>query len=154
MNDLAASTPDRNGALVPLLENGDRITQEEFHRRYELSPLHFKAELIGGVVHVPSPMRRRHGASHPELSGALWLYKAATPGVEVLDNTTAILGPYSELQPDLALRILPEWDGRTRTNVDEYIVGAAELMAEIAHSSRAIDLHQKREDYQHTGVSE
>jgi hypothetical protein len=93
---------------VPLLENGDRLTQAEFHRRYEASPDDVKAELIGGIVHMPSPLRLPHATHHPELSGLLWLYKAATPGVEVLDNATTILSDISEPQPDLALRVRPE----------------------------------------------
>src|SRR5271165_6771949 len=94
---------------VPVLRTGQRMTQKEFHRRYELQPDHVKAELIGGVVYVASPPRRAHGRRHPELSGVLWLYESATPGLELLDNATTILGPDSEPQPDLSLRILPEW---------------------------------------------
>jgi hypothetical protein len=139
---------------VPPLESGDRLTQAEFHRRYEAYPEDFKAELIGGVVYVASPLRRSHAVQHPELSGAFWLYKAATPGVEILDNATTILGPANEPQPDLALRILPEYGGQSRDTADDYVAGAAELLAEVAHSSRAIDLGQKRTDYQQAGVVE
>src|SRR5436309_3358825 len=99
----------------PILENGDRLTQPEFHRRYEQYPDHVKFELIGGIVYMTSPLRRRHGKYHPELSGVFWLYKDGTPGVEVLDNTTMILGEESEPQPDLALRILTEYGGQSRT---------------------------------------
>ena len=35
-----------------------------------------------------------------------------------------------------------------------YLVGPPELIAEIAHSSRAIDLNQKRQDYERAGVLE
>ena len=34
------------------LHNGDRMSREDFHRLYEQAPKHFKAELIGGMVHV------------------------------------------------------------------------------------------------------
>src|SRR5262245_10759116 len=139
---------------VPLLENGDRMTQAEFHRRYKACPPHVRAELIGGIVYMTSPLRRSHSSYHPELSGALWLYKNATPGVEVLDNATTILGEEGGPQPDLALRILPEYGGQSRTDEEDYVVGACELVAEIAHSTRAIDLHQKREDYERAGVLE
>jgi Uma2 family endonuclease len=140
-------------AVCPF-ENGDRLTQAEFHRRYEACPEGIKAELIGGIVYMPSPLRHPHGTYHPELSGVLWLYKGATPGVEVGDNLTTILGDESEPQPDLALRILPEFGGQSRTNEDQYVVGPPEFVAEIAHSSRAIDMHQKRADYQDAGVRE
>src|SRR5262245_35923620 len=138
----------------PPLENGDRLTQAEFHRRYQACPESVKAELIGGIVYMASPLRRPHATHHPELSGVLWLYKGATPGIEVLDNATTILGEESEPQPDLALRILPEWGGQSRTDEDDYIVGPPELVAEVAHSGVAIDMHQKREDYCQAGVLE
>jgi Uma2 family endonuclease len=130
------------------------MTREEFHRRYEQCPKHLKAELIEGVVYVSSPLGLPHGTHQPELSGVLWIYKGATPGVEVMDNVTTILGPENELQPDLALRILPEWGGRSRTTAESYVEGAPELVAEVAHSSRNIDLHQKRDAYQQAGVLE
>src|SRR5262249_9491720 len=139
---------------LPPLENGDRLTQAEFHRRYEACPEDVKAELIGGIVYMASPLRRPYAVHHPELSGVFWHYKASTPGVEVLDNATAVVGEESEPQPDLALRILPEWGGRSRTNEDKYVVGAPELIAEVAHSSWNIDLHQKKDDYQQAGVRE
>jgi hypothetical protein len=46
--------PSSHG-LLPL-ENGDRLTRAEFERRYETMPHLKKAELIEGVVHVPSPV--------------------------------------------------------------------------------------------------
>lgn len=139
---------------VPPLRPGQRLKQPEFHRRYEQYPEDVKFELIGGVVYMTSPLRQPHGSYHPELSGVLWLYKGGTPGIEVLDNATTILGEESEPQPDLALRILHEFGGQARVNEGEYIEGAPELLAEIAHSSRDIDLNEKRIDYQRAGVLE
>jgi hypothetical protein len=50
---------------VPPLEPGDRLSRIEFERRYEAMPHLKKAELIQGVVHMPSPVRlRRHGNPH------------------------------------------------------------------------------------------
>ncbi len=47
---------------VPLLENGDQLTRPEFERRYEAMPHLKKAELIEGVVYMPSPVRYKgHG---------------------------------------------------------------------------------------------
>jgi hypothetical protein len=65
-----------------------------------------------------------------------------------------LLGEEGEPQPDLYLRILPEHGGQSRTTPDDYVAGAPELVAEIAHSSRAIDLHRKRDDYTRHGVRE
>jgi Uma2 family endonuclease len=136
------------------LYNGDRMTQAEFHRRYEAYPEDVKFELIGGIVYMAAPLRRPHGTYHPELSAVLWLYTGGTPGVEVADNATTILGEESEPQPDLLLRLLTEFGGQSDVNDDEYLVGPPELVAEIAHSSRALDLHQKKDDYRQAGVLE
>ena len=47
------------------LENGDRLTRREFERRYAARPDIKKAELIEGVVHMPSPVRfAGHGEPH------------------------------------------------------------------------------------------
>jgi hypothetical protein len=37
---------------IPPLENGDRLTREEFERRYNAMPHIKKAELINGVVYI------------------------------------------------------------------------------------------------------
>ena len=77
---------------IPRLENGDRLTRNEFERRYS-AMLHVKkAELIEGVVYVPSPLRyRSHGQPHSLIMGWLAVYCAATPGIESADNTTVRL---------------------------------------------------------------
>ncbi len=51
-----AEPTDGNGAIPPL-KAGDRLTRDEFERRYDAMPNLRKAELIEGVVHVPSPVR-------------------------------------------------------------------------------------------------
>ena len=78
-----------------------------------------------------------------------------TPGrlLHELHGVTTILGKESEPQPDLGLRILPEYGGLS-SNEDKYVGGAVELVVEIAVSSRAIDLHAKRDDYKSAGVVE
>jgi Uma2 family endonuclease len=68
-------------------------------------------------------------------------------------TTTVLLGDESEPQPDLYLRILPDYGGQSRTT-DDYVEGAPELVAEIAYSTRAIDLHRKLDDYRRCGVLE
>jgi Uma2 family endonuclease len=136
------------------LHTGDKMTREEFHRVYEMMPEHVKAELIGGIVYVASPLSRGHGMNHLPLGSLFFAYEGATPGVESGDNTTVLLGDESEPQPDLYLRIIPECGGQSRTSKDDYVDGAPELIAEIAHSSRSIDLHAKRDDYTRYGVQE
>jgi hypothetical protein len=130
------------------------MTQPEFHRRYEAYPGDTKIELIGGIVHMSSPQRLPHGRYQIKLGWLFYRYEQATPGVEGGINNTTILGEESEPQPDVLLRVLPEYGGQSRNSGDQYIVGAPELMSEIAHSTVAIDMHRKRDDYQRAGVCE
>src|SRR5262249_11521743 len=76
------------------------------------------------------------------------------PGVECGDNTTVFLSDEDEPQPDIFLRILPEYGGQSKTTVDDYIEGPPELLTEISKSSRAIDLYEKKEEYARNGVLE
>src|SRR5438309_4105603 len=86
----------------PLLEPGDRLTREEFERRYERMPRLKKAELIEGIVYMPSPVRiRKHGKPHLRLATWLGTYAAETFGVECSDNSTIRLDLDNEPQPDL-----------------------------------------------------
>jgi Uma2 family endonuclease len=151
--DMARSAARRTSGPVEL-NTGDRMTQAEFHRLYEQTPEGFRAELIGGIVYVSSPLKWRHGTNHLPLGTLFFAYEGHTPGVESGDNTTVQLGDESEPQPDLYLRILQENGGQSRTTEDEYVAGPPELVAEIAQSSRAIDLHAKLLDYARYGVRE
>ncbi|HEV8061382.1 MAG TPA: Uma2 family endonuclease [Gemmataceae bacterium] len=136
------------------LANGDRMQQEEFHRKYEAYPEDAKFELIAGTVYMASPLRQPHGAHHFLLNWLLGIYTAETPGVEGLDNATILLDKDNEPQPDLTLRVLPEFGGNTSLTPESYVKGAPELICEIAHSTRAIDLHQKKNAYRKAGVGE
>jgi len=116
-------------------------------------PKDFQAELIGGTVYVASPLRRRHSTTHL-LLGSFLAYVGDTSGVEAGDNATILLDDDSESQPDLYLRILPEDGGQSQTTPSDYVKGAPELIAEIAHSNQAIDLYAKHDDYARHGVLE
>jgi Uma2 family endonuclease len=143
-----------SAADVAELHNGDRMTQPEFHRIYVQMPETFRAELIGGIVYVASPLKMAHGNRHVLLAAAFAAYEGSTPGVESGDNATVILGEESEPQPDLLMRILPECGGQSRTTPDDYVEGAPELVAEVSHTTRSIDLHKKKNDYTRYGVKE
>src|SRR5438094_7219850 len=126
-----AITSDRTAAessepgRIPPLENGDRLTRAEFERRYTAMPHLTKAELIEGVVYVPSPVRyRHHGAPHALLIGWLVQYAAGTPGVGVSDNSTVRLDLDNEPQPDALLLIEPTCGGQARFSSDDYIEGS------------------------------
>jgi Uma2 family endonuclease len=138
---------------LPPLEAGDHLDQATFHERYEAMPEDFRAELIGGIVFVPSPLHWEHGVYHALIMGWLTNYWIATPGTQVGDNATAILGDFSEPQPDAALIIDPACGGRTGLS-DGYATGPPELIVEVASSSESIDLHAKRRDYEQAGVLE
>ena len=89
---------------IPPLQNGDRLTRDEFERRYDAMPNLVKAELIDGVVYMPSPVRLElHGEQHVDLIGWLGVYRAYTPGLRCGNNCTIRLDLDNEPQPDLVL---------------------------------------------------
>jgi Uma2 family endonuclease len=141
-------------ANLPPLVNGDYLDQKTFHKRYEAMSEDARAELVGGIVYIASPQKRRHGRW--QARGMRWLdeYEEATPGTELLVNPTIILGPESESEPDSCLIILPEHGGQTWEDEDGYLNGAPELVAEVAWASESIDLHGKKIDYEKAGVRE
>ncbi len=143
------------GVSEPLLEAGDRLTRDEFERRYERMPNVRKAELIEGTVYMPSPVRaRKHAFPHSRLAGWLMVYASETPGVECADNSTVRLDLDNEPQPDLVLIKATTKGGQTRISVDDYIEGPPELAVEIVGSSHAYDLHPKKSAYRRNGVCE
>jgi len=140
---------------VPLLVNGDRLTRDEFERRYAGMPEVKKAELIEGVVYMPSPIRsEQHGSPHFDLVTWLGTYRATTPGLEGDDNTTLRLDLDNELQPDAILRIDEKLGGQCRVVRDGYLEGAPELIAEVTASTASYDLHDKKNAYRRNGVRE
>jgi Uma2 family endonuclease len=149
-----ATTANRDGTIPPL-EDGDRLTRDEFMRRYEAMPDLKKAELIEGVVHVPSPVsQENHGDQHCSLAGLVFLHRARTPGIKSGDNSTVHLDLNNSPQPDVVLFIAPELGGRVALDGKGYIVGAPELVAEVAASSASYDLHDKLSSYERNGVLE
>ena len=139
-------------AIKPLIA-GQRLDRAEFHERYLATPPGFRAELIGGVVVVPSPARDRHSEVHR--GAVLWtgFYESRTPGITGgLEGSTA-LDDLAEVQPDTCLRIKPEHGGQTR-KLGNIIGGCPELVIEVASSSRAIDLGPKLTDYERSGALE
>lgn len=140
--------------ILPL-ESGDRLTRTEFERRYQAMPHLKKAELIEGVVYVVSPVRSRsHGQPHAAIMGWLFTYQVATQGVDLNDNATVRLDLDNEPQPDALLRIEEIVGGQSHLSDDDYIEGALELIVEIAASSAAKDLYDKKRGYRRNGVKE
>ncbi|HZW33624.1 MAG TPA: Uma2 family endonuclease [Isosphaeraceae bacterium] len=149
------SQPPNRGGEIPPLEPGDRLSRAEFERRYDAMPQLKKAELIEGVVYVPSPVRlHRHGRPHLRLITWIGIYEGATPGVIGGDNTSTRLDLTNEPQPDAVLLIDPALGGQARISADDYIEDAPELVAEVAASSVSFDLNAKLTIYRRNGVRE
>ena len=121
-------------------------------RLWELNPRVKFAELIGGVVHMPSPLSWDHGVADGYCGTWLGVYHAATPGTDTGRNATTFLLE-DVPQPDNCLRILSECGGASWLE-DGYVAGSPELLLEVCRSSAAYDLHQKLKLYQKAGVKE
>jgi Uma2 family endonuclease len=143
-------------AMSPPLESGDRLSREEFHSRFCQHPEIKKAELVQGVVYVPSPTRFGvHG--HQQKLLVLWLgaYELRHPSVRCGFDATVFLAPDSEVMPDAFLFLLePSVPGGARLRDDGYIDGAPQLVAEVAASSASYDVHDKLQAYARAGVQE
>ena len=141
-----------NRFTTPPLENGDRLTRIEFERRYAAMPNLKHAELIEGIVHMPAALRfKSHAEPHSHIMTWLGVYQAFTSGVAIGDNPTVRLDLDNAPQPDAALMID---NGQASISTDDYIEGAPELVVEIAASSAAYDLYDKKRVYRRNGVQE
>ncbi|MCL4203417.1 MAG: Uma2 family endonuclease [Pirellulaceae bacterium] len=139
---------------IPPLQAGDRLTRAEFERRYRAMPHVQKAELIEGVVYMPSAVSNEgHSSLHFDLTTVLGVYRSQTPGVQGGDNCTILLDLDNEPQPDALLRVLPQYGGQSGDRED-YVAGAPELIAEVAASSASYDLNDKLQAYRRNGVRE
>jgi Uma2 family endonuclease len=137
---------------VPPLSAGDRLTREEFLRIWEAHPEIKRAELIGGIVYMPSPLSADHGDMDGAVGGWLFYYQSRTPGTAMGHNTTSFILDDTP-QPGVNLRIMPEYGGGSRLE-DRFIAGIPELLVEVCRSSTAYDLHQKFDLYQAAGIPE
>ena len=139
----------------PPSEPGDRLSREEFERRYHAMPHLKKAELLRGSVYMPSQVRiHLHAEPHAFVLGWLFAHMVATSGVFTADNAIVRLGTEDEPQPDALLRIASDRGGQAEIDADGYLRGAPELAVEIASSSVSYDLHLKRDVYGEHGVRE
>ena len=143
-----------SGPYVAPFEDGDVLDQPTFHKLYEAAPEGFRAELIGGIVHLPSPVGMRHGRPHLVLGAWLAQYSAETDGTEAFIDITAIMSGDDEPQPDVSIIITPEAGGQTTVSEGDYLTGAPELAVEIAHTTTLLDLHAKKQMYEKHGVRE
>ena len=149
-------TPSQPKPLpIPQLESGDRLNRYEFEGRYNATPHPKKAELIEGVVYRAGALRfRSHGQPHGRLITWLGVYESSTAGVELGIEPTVWLDLDNEPQPNAVLLIEGQCGGQARLSEDDYVEGAPELVAEIAASSAAIDLGDKKRAYRRNGIKE
>jgi Uma2 family endonuclease len=148
------STIDRGKKKVlPPLVAGERLDRATFHERYEAMPPETRAELIGGVVVMPSPVGNDHSDLVDTVVSWFAFYRRGIPALSSGCDATVFLDDQAEPQPDVNLRIKPAYGGQTRVE-QGYIAGAPELVVEVSHSSKKIDLGPKLADYERTGVVE
>jgi Uma2 family endonuclease len=151
--DVQQTSSSHAESVLPLCA-GDRLTRDEFEQRYEAMPDVNKAELIEGVVYIPSPVSAEdHGEPHFDFITWLGVYRSHTPGVRGGDNSSLRLDLDNEPQPDGYLRLLPERGGRSKL-VGGYLQGPPELIAEVSASSASYDLHDKLNAYRRNQVLE
>jgi Uma2 family endonuclease len=128
------------------------LTRAEFERRYEAAPHLNKAELIDGVVHMPSPVHiESHGEPHMSIVGLLCFYRRQTPGVRGGDNSSLRLDADNECQPDGVL-FVPGLGAVIDS--DGYIAGSPDLVAEISASTVRIEFGAKMQAFRRNGVKE
>lgn len=143
----------RRSSVPPPLENAEMLTLTEFLRRYEDMDGLKKAELIGGIVHMPSPVSISHARPDGIIQGWLFTY-ASTHQLEVLPNATLLLDTENAFQPDSILCTPPKKGGRVYLNPKGYLCGSPELVVEIASSTASIDLRDKLRIYRRVQVDE
>jgi Uma2 family endonuclease len=141
---------------TPPLETGDRLTRQEFERRYWAMPNVKKAELLEGVVYLPQPRNSHilHGGPHFDLVGWLGIYASQTQGAHGSVATSLRLDLDNEVQPDALLRLDPQLGGQCHPTEDDFLEGPPELIAEVATSEVSYDLGVKRHVYRRNGVKE
>jgi Putative restriction endonuclease len=135
-----------------LFESGDRMGREEFLARWEQMPDLKHAELIDGVVYVPSPIAIEHSRKHLALITWTGVYSSRASFAEGLGGGTWFMEK-SAPQPDVALRIKRKFGGQS-TETDKYPLGAPEFVGEVSGSSRSYDLGPKLGLYERAGVKE
>ncbi len=151
----ARTLPPRTAPAEALLENGDRLLAGEFLRRYERMPEVKKAELIDGIVYMPSPVRVfQHGV--PDSLIQMWLgnYAALHANVFAASHATVHFDRDNVFQPDAVLFIDPKQGGSIQIDDRGYIINRPDLVVEVSASTTSRDLHAKFRAYRQHGVPE
>jgi Uma2 family endonuclease len=147
-----AAIPNRIAEPAREFIAGERMSRERFIALWDRLPNVRFAELIDGEVFLASPVSVPHGDYHGSLSGIARAYCLSTPGCRVVLTPTWYLLD-SAPQPDMCLRILPEYGGRSSID-GRFGSGPPELVAEVTFSSHTIDYGRKLHLYERAGVPE
>jgi len=139
-------TADRVLAVLP----DDRMTVDEF---FDVAPEDRKAELIDGVLIVPSPATTPHERLQVFLLTTLHIFVHQRNLGEVLGSRTALrMGvPYHAYEPDIL------FVSRERADIvqKDGIHGVPDLVVEVlSQSTRTLDEGIKRHTYASAGVRE
>jgi Uma2 family endonuclease len=155
MSKLPPKPAGVNRPRYPLLDNGDRMKAAEFEARYSAMPHVKRADLLRGVVYMPSPVRYEdHATPHGMVTTWIGMYRMLTPGVDFGADGTIRLDDDNQPQSDVCLRVPAAAGGQSRLSDDDYVTGAPELVCEVAASSRSYDLGVKKDVYAQFGVRE
>ena len=140
-------------ADLPILRPGDRMDRDEFERRWDAMSHLKHAELIDGVVYMPSPTSLDHGDAHGMI--AIWFaqYIQHTPLVKMSITPSVRMDQRNQPEPDMTLRIT---SANLQRSVREgnLLRGAPELVVEVSITSAAHDRGAKRDLYERMGVQE
>jgi Uma2 family endonuclease len=102
---------------------------------------------------MASPVGDRHGDFCHLANLWLGLYSARTPGLKGGTESTVILDELNEVQPDVHLRVRPEFGGQTDKH-GNFIGGCPELVLEVAITSKNYDIGPKLSAYEAAGALE
>jgi Uma2 family endonuclease len=134
--------------------NGDHMDQPTFHRLYTKAPDWFHAELIEGVVYFKMPVQFVHGELQSRIATVLTTYASESDAIKTGDGPTTVLNHENEPEPDAVLFVTPEYGGQIQFDRKGYLIGAPDLVIEIANTTHAMDLGAKKRVYQRAGVRE
>ncbi len=135
---------------------GERLSRDEFLRRWDSLPDLKNAELIEGVVYLSSPVSIEHWTN--DTLAIVWVgyYGGFTPGCKAGSNGTWLMLKDAP-QPDAHLCVLPEYGGQSGVQARgrrHFASGAPELAIEVSLSSASHDLGPKLRLYRAAGVRE
>lgn len=133
--------------IAMVLAPGDRMELKEFLERWDQLPELKFAELIDGVVYMPSPLSIPDSRFHGLADLVLSHYAALSGLCENLPDATWLILE-SAPQPDLALHLSPEYGGTMKIDPLKLAAGVPELAVEVCKSSRAYDLGPKLSLYE------